>query len=118
VILHLLSAHEWAALADADEYAPPSLASEGFIHCTGDDDLMLEVANLFYTQLDDALVLSIDEHDLHAEVRWEPPDDRPGLPLFPHVYGPLNLDAVVGVRRLVRDADGRFTGYLADWASD
>jgi uncharacterized protein (DUF952 family) len=118
MILHLLPAHEWAALTDADEYAPPSLATDGFIHCTGDDDVMLEVANRFYRHVDDALVLSIDEHDLHADVRWEPADDRAGLPLFPHVYGPLNLDAVVGVRRLERDHDGRFIGYRADWASD
>jgi uncharacterized protein (DUF952 family) len=32
-------------------------------------------------------------------------------PLFPHIYGPLNRDAVTGMRRLVRAEDGAFTGY-------
>ncbi len=30
-------------------------------------------------------------------------------PLFPHIYGPLNLDAIVSIRRMVRSADGAFT---------
>jgi uncharacterized protein (DUF952 family) len=30
---------------------------------------------------------------------------------FPHIYGPLNRDAVTGMRRLTRAADGAFTGY-------
>jgi len=113
VILHLIPAPTWKALGDADTYEPPSLADEGFIHCTGDDELMLDVANMFYGHLEDAFVLSIDEHDLAAEVRWEQPVGEPGAPLFPHVYGPLNLDAVVGVRRLVRDTSGRFASYVA-----
>jgi uncharacterized protein (DUF952 family) len=115
VILHLVAAAEWAALCDADEYTPPSLATEGFVHCSGDDDVMLDVANAFYRQHGEVVVLSLDEHNLRAPVRWEPPAPLPpdwsGTPRFPHVYGPINLDAVVAVRPLRRGADGSFVGY-------
>jgi hypothetical protein len=32
-------------------------------------------------------------------------------PLFPHIYGPLNRDAIMGIRRVVRGADGAFIGF-------
>lgn len=38
------------------------------------------------------------------------PAGEPAL-TFPHIYGPLNRDAVTGTRKLTRAADGAFTGY-------
>lgn len=35
----------------------------------------------------------------------------PAGPLFPHIYGPLNRDAIVDIRRALRAADGTFTGF-------
>jgi uncharacterized protein (DUF952 family) len=35
----------------------------------------------------------------------------PVSPLFPHIHGPLNREAIVGMRRLLRTADGTFTGF-------
>jgi uncharacterized protein (DUF952 family) len=32
-------------------------------------------------------------------------------PLFPHIYGPINREAIVGMRKFVRAADGAFTGF-------
>jgi uncharacterized protein (DUF952 family) len=49
----------------------------------------------------------VDEDRLRPEVVYEP---VPGMAEpFPHIYGPLNVDAVAGTRPLARDADGRFT---------
>jgi uncharacterized protein (DUF952 family) len=115
VILHLVPAAVWAQVAGHETYAPESLESEGFVHCTGDDDLMLTVANAFYRSVGDVLVLSLDESRLAADVRWEPPAPLPdgwaGAPMFPHVFGPLDLAAVVDVRQLVRDDAGSFVAY-------
>lgn len=115
MILHLVPAATWAELADAATYTPESLTTEGFVHCSGDDDVMLAVANTFYREVGEVLVLSIDEHELTADVRWEPPAPPPAtgsrVTRFPHVYGPLDLAAVVGVRRLVRDDTGCFVRY-------
>ena len=38
-------------------YAPGSLATEGFVHCSGDDETLLRVANAFYRRLEDRLKL-------------------------------------------------------------
>jgi uncharacterized protein (DUF952 family) len=116
VIYHLLPASTWEEIRTEPHFEPASLAVEGFVHCTGDEQLMLDVANAFYGDLDGPLVLSIDERRLRADVVWEPPAPLPdgwdGAPTFPHVYGPLDIDAVVEVRRLVRDPNsGRYVAY-------
>jgi uncharacterized protein (DUF952 family) len=113
-----MGADAWRAWAGAGSCAPVSLATEGFVHCTAGDELMLAVANaVFGVQPGDFVAVTIDADLLTSDVRWEPPahpDGRaggPGDPLFPHVYGPLEGGAVTGVRRVRRDGDGRFVGY-------
>ncbi len=60
-------------------------------------------------------MLSLDESGLTSELRWEPgaPAPPPGIEpvLFPHLYGPIDLGAVVEVRRALRDEDGTFVGF-------
>jgi uncharacterized protein len=118
MILHLVDRATWDAVRHGATYSPPSLAREGFVHCTGDLDTMLRVANDFYRDAPgEHVVLELDETAVTAEVRWEAPahpDGRPaeaGEPRFPHVYGPLVLAAVRALRPLERSADGTFTGY-------
>ena len=118
MILHLIEQASWDAVRASRQYEPPSLASEGFVHCTGDLDTLLVVANSFYQDVACGFVaLELDEGALTSEVRWEAPahpDGRlpaAGEPLFPHVYGPLDLAAVRAVRPVQRGGDGRFTGY-------
>jgi uncharacterized protein (DUF952 family) len=60
------------------------------------------------------LVLLVVDPELAAELRWEPPvhpatgESEPGSEKFPHLYGPLNLDAVVKVPDFAPDANGLF----------
>jgi uncharacterized protein (DUF952 family) len=50
---------------------------------------------------------------LTSELKWEAPTPGDTLaPLFPHIYGPINHDAVVGVRTIQRDAEGRFVAIV------
>jgi uncharacterized protein (DUF952 family) len=121
VILHLLPSSTWRDLAGEERYLPASYGADGFVHCSGSDEVMLAVANRYYRDAptpdgDELVVWDLDESRLSAEVRWEapdpaPPPDVPPGTLFPHVYGPLELEAVVRVRRLVRDESGAFVGY-------
>jgi uncharacterized protein (DUF952 family) len=118
ILLHLLAESDWLALAGASSYSPASLAAEGFVHCTAGDDLMLQVARSFYAdETEELIVLSLDADRLDSEVRWETPSPAPppgsAVTEFPHVYGPIDLGAVVGVRRLQRDAAGRFVGFAS-----
>lgn len=116
VILHLVDAVTWDAAAPAEPFHPASLATEGFVHCTGDEATLLRVADTFYRQLPgELLVIDLDEDALTSVVVWEDPVPAPPagstVTQFPHVYGPLDRAAVRRVRRLVRRADGSCTGY-------
>ena len=117
-MLHLITESEWAAVQFTGLIAPPSLESEGFVHCTDGDETMIGVANRFYRSFTETvLALTLDESLLSATVVREPPahpDGRPAepdAPLFPHVYGRVEVVAVAQVRRLVRGDDGAYVGY-------
>lgn len=88
-------------------YAAPSLEAQGFIHASRPDETQLiAVANFLYAGQRDLLVLLIDPARLPAEVRWKPYE--PGSPLFPHIYVPVPVEAVVGTPELPPGPDGRF----------
>lgn len=89
-----------------------SLEEVGFIHCSS-AELVLRVANAFYRDLEDPVVLCIAPERLSANVRWESPEvgNQFASERFPHVYGAINLDAVVETRGLARGTDGLFTGF-------
>ncbi|MDW8325666.1 MAG: DUF952 domain-containing protein [Anaerolineales bacterium] len=111
-ILHLICAEDYHALAKDEPLRPASLASEGFIHCTAEPEVLLQVANSFYRELPgDYLVLVIDPAKVTAPVKYEAPAPPVGplaQHLFPHIYGPLNRDAIIAVRPARRAADGTF----------
>ena len=70
-----------------------SLKEVGFIHCTTPDQV-IEMVNRNFTDLSEILLLIIDTDKLVPELRFEAAlSGRPGL--FPHIYGPLNINAVV-----------------------
>ena len=113
MIYHITSRQAWRAAQKRGRYSAPTLASEGFIHCSGRDQI-LEVANAFYRGASDLLLLCIDESRLCAELRWEAPahpDSEmvvsiPDETLFPHLYGELNLDAVLQAVELLQTDKG------------
>lgn len=114
-LLHLIARADWEAVDASTGYRPRSLETEGFIHCTVEPEILLHIANSFY-QADARtyVVLAIDSTRVTSPVVFEgplppPPADSPlAKHVFPHIYGPLNVDAVVGVRAAVRDVDGVF----------
>lgn len=95
------------------EYRAESLETEGFIHCSTRAQV-LPVVEKFYKGQGTLLLLLIDPSHLASELRWEPPtggSPPPGVPegeMFPHVYGPINLDAVVKVFDLEASPDGGY----------
>ena len=91
-------------------YAPDSLRSEGFIHCSTPAQV-IDTANRFYRGQDDLVVLHIDESRLTAELKYEASAMAHGEAageLFPHLYGKLNVEAVERVVELRCEADGTF----------
>ena len=104
IIYHLTTGAAWAAAQTAGEYQAPSLDDEGFIHCSSDEEQTLRVAGRLYGGVSGLQVLDVDTEKLRAEVRREP--SRSGE-IYPHIYGKIDLGAVVRVRDLVLGADGK-----------
>jgi len=105
LIYHMLSRSVWEAQPLDRPYRGDTLDSEGFIHCTGAPDLLVEVANRFYRgEGGHFVVLHIDPARVTAEIKWEAADGA----IFPHIYGPLNMDAVVNMTLFPRDEQGEF----------
>lgn len=100
-ILHICPRAAWEN-GEAD-YRGDTLDTEGFIHCSTAAQLEA-TANRFFAGQRDLVILHIDVARLTAEVKWEPGGDE----IFPHIYGPLNRDAVVRVEALEPDATGVF----------
>lgn len=110
MILHITSKQDWSDAQANGEYIAPSLATEGFIHCSTNKQA-LHVANAFYRGRKDLVLLVVDESRLKPELKWEAPAGPPAdniseADLFPHLYGPLNLDAVASVLDFQPDSDG------------
>jgi uncharacterized protein (DUF952 family) len=75
---------------------------------------LITVANAYYRGQKDLLLLVIDEALLGPELRWEPPAGPPveghsTQDRFPHIHGPLNLEAVVRVLDFPPGPDGTFS---------
>lgn len=104
---HLVPAETWAARDPATAYAAPSLASEGFIHCTDGAEAMVATANRHHAaDPRPFLVLTVDLDATGSPWRF---DDATGV--YPHVYGPIDPRAVLAVAPIRRDPDGTFLDF-------
>jgi uncharacterized protein (DUF952 family) len=114
LIYHISSRAAWNEARQRGEYRAESLMTEGFIHCSTSSQV-LPVFEKFYKGQRGLLLLLIDSALLSSDLKWEPPSGGtppPGVPesdLFPHIYGPINLDAVARAVNLEADIDGNFS---------
>jgi uncharacterized protein (DUF952 family) len=103
IILHICPAAD--RLADNDGwYQCPSLANEGFIHCS-EPNQVIEVADNLFRGHSGLILLLIDPVRVVPEIRVE---DAGNGKLYPHIYGALNKGAVVGTIAFEPDTEGRF----------
>jgi uncharacterized protein (DUF952 family) len=112
MIYHITSRTAWNEARERGDYRAESLETEGFIHCSTETQVV-PVAEKYYKGQNNLLLLVVEPSLLSSELKWEPPSGGappPGVAegeLFPHVYGPINLDAVVQVFDLESQPDGR-----------
>jgi uncharacterized protein (DUF952 family) len=112
MIYHITSRKAWREAQQRGDYRVESFEKEGFIHCSTGAQV-LPVAEKYYPGRRGLLVLVIDPAHLTSDLKWEPPAEGappPGVPQgdpFPHVYGPINLDAIVRVLDLETHPDGK-----------
>jgi uncharacterized protein (DUF952 family) len=105
MILHITRRTEWEQAVSAGEYRTESLRDQGFIHCSTPDQVV-PVANFLYAGQHDLVLLCIDVNKLDAEVRYENLEEEKNL--FPHVYGSININAVIDVVDFEPETDGTF----------
>ena len=104
-IFHITTRAAWEEAVAAGRYTADSLRTEGFIHCSQAEQVTW-VANTRFRGRTDLVLLHVDEAVVGAEVRRE--NLEGGTTLFPHVYGPLPVHAVMDVTPIVPGADGMF----------
>ena len=104
-LLHIAIRDEWENAKASGSYQADTLGSEGFIHCSKPHQL-ITVANFRFRGRTDLVLLHLDRAKVEAEIREE--NLEGGEELFPHIYGPLNLDAVIDVFDFQPQTDGSF----------
>ena len=96
ILRHVTSPAEWAQAQARGEVHAPSLETVGFLHlCT--EAQLTGVLERFFAGAGALVILHVDDAGL-SDVRWELAADVPGE-RFPHLYGPLPLEAVVQVEQ-------------------
>jgi uncharacterized protein (DUF952 family) len=107
IAYHLSPTPVWEAQKADRSYVPEAFEQDGFIHATNGLEKLLWVANEFYTG--DArphTVLVLDVSKLESPVRYDDEDQA-----FPHIYGPLNTDAVISELSVERGPGGEYIAF-------
>lgn len=104
-LLHITTRAAWEGARAEGFYTTPTLAAEGFIHCS-EPRQVVRVANERFRGQRGLVLLEIDPSRVGPEIRYE--NTEGGEELFPHIYGPLNLDAVARVLAFEPGEGGTF----------
>lgn len=94
LIYHIVLPEVWAKF-DVELYRPATLESEGFIHCSFAEQLDAVIGR-YYSGADEVVVLEIETEMLMSRVLNEA---STGNEIYPHIYGPINRDAIMEVSR-------------------
>lgn len=92
-IFHITPRQDWEKAIKKGIYRADSLETEGFIHCSTSAQVV-KVANYFFKNQTDLLLLFIDSDRVKSEIRYDAVTENE---TFPHIYGALNHDAVFKV---------------------
>ncbi len=105
LVYHITSAEQITRASAMGEYTPSAFASDGFIHCSYSHQIR-QVANVRFLGRVDLVLLEIDRARLFCTVLDE--NLEGGKDLYPHVYGPLPMSAVVRILEFPCSRDGTF----------
>ena len=94
LIYHIVLPERWKSLDPDAAYESESLATEGFIHCSYASQLD-KVLDRYYSGVANVLILGIDTEKLTSPLVDEPSTNNE---IYPHIYGPINRDSIVGVK--------------------
>ena len=97
LIYHIARKQDWGKAKAQELYTIPSLTDEGLIHCC-EEEQVSGILERYYPDTTDVVILTLDTEKLRSQLvyEWSPSLEA----TFPHIYGPINTDCVVGVKEL------------------
>ena len=104
VILHIAKREYWEKAKLEGVYRGDTLDSYGFIHCSTSTQIV-KVANDLFGAQKGLVLLYIVTSKVQSKIKYEFAGSEE---LYPHIYGPLNIDAVMKVVDFEPGNDGRF----------
>ena len=96
-IYHIVLPHVWERFKNRPSYAPESLTTEGFIHCSYSNQLE-GVLKRYYSKAAKVLIVTIDTDKLLPKLVTEASTNNE---IYPHIYGRLNHNSVVNVEERI-----------------
>lgn len=104
-LYHITERSTWEQAKSNGYYLPIAYGKDGFIHCSLENQV-IRVANSFYRDVNDLVLIKLDDTKLVSAVIFENLERKEEL--FPHLYGPITLDAVIEVLPLCLNEQGNF----------
>jgi uncharacterized protein (DUF952 family) len=102
-LLHIAPRSLWEQARDRDTYQGNTLDSEGFLHCSHVNQVVA-VANALFRGHDDLVLLLIQTSRVASPIKYEGATSE----VYPHMYGPINCDAVIAIYDFLPDKHGEF----------
>lgn len=96
-IYHIIKPEWWEKFKGKSSYFSETLDVEKFIHCSTEEQI-LPTCNRHFKSHQALIVLKLAKEKISSKLIYEL---APGVgEEFPHIYGPINLDAVVEIKKL------------------
>jgi uncharacterized protein (DUF952 family) len=105
MIYHITDKASWQKSLEDGLYRPAAFSSDGFIHCSKFSQV-IDVANRFYSSQKCLILLAINNSLVKSKIVEE--NSEGGNELFPHLYGPLEVNSVYAIADLNPNEDGVF----------
>lgn len=105
MILHCMKKSIWEERKNKEYWGQRELDTEGFLHCSTIEHFW-RIVWLFEEEQDEFVIVCIDEEKLESEVRYEDGDNCGRA--YPHIYGLVNISAVVDTLSFLRDESGKY----------
>ncbi len=100
IIYHITSPAIWNTGKKQNGFTAPSLDTVGYIHCCEKEQIAFVLENWFIDQSGLELI-AIETEKLDSKIVFE--NLEGGETLFPHVYGPINLSAIVNIEVIKKE---------------
>ena len=97
MIYHVTTQSEWDSAQVSGKYSAPSLAAEGFIHCSTKEQVA-GVIDRYYKNKPDLILLHLEELKITSPLKFELATSVNEM--FPHIFGHINIDAVIKTEKL------------------